>query len=208
MAQSAELQRLITNVLVGCPGSDKKGVQAVFFDTLRDFCFWTNVWQNDVDVAMVPNVRSYTLNVAQGSTIVRALRLYNSTDAAKRPAAGFTMPSPPAIMLDLAPNTSATMVCTVALQPLDPVNEDGDPVGWPAWIAQKYFDVLQSGVMGRLMSQVAKPFTSTTMALFHMRKYQSGRANAAREVYATNLSGVQVWRYPGNFAPGGRQSGV
>lgn len=209
MAQTAEIQRLLTDTMIACSGCPLAEAQSAFFGALRDFCYETNAWQQDFTVPIVASVRSYTLApVPTGATVIRALNLYDSADVDKKPVANFKMTTPPTIELQLTPNAAHTWVATVALQPLDPVNGDGDPQGWPVYLLQKYIDTLTHGAIGRLMTQASKPWTNDKLGLFRLRSYVQGRTKARTEVFKANTSNTQAWNYPQSFAPGGRQTGV
>jgi hypothetical protein len=72
-------------------------------------------------------------------------------------------------------------------------------------VLAKYRSVILDGLLGRMFSQPAKPWTNTQLSVFHMRKFKIGIAGARVEWTRNNNYRQQAWRFP-SFA-GGTQRG-
>jgi hypothetical protein len=97
------------------------------------------------------------------------------------------------------PNVPEVWVSEVALTINDPIDGDGLPF-MPAWIADKYFDVLLDGLLSRVMVHPAKPYTNEKGAAFHGRRFMSGIGTARTDVRHGGIYGSQRWRFPQSFA--------
>jgi hypothetical protein len=208
MATSAIL-RFYADADAHVPGSIQSGQQAELFATIRDFFQFTNVWQEDLSVTVSASSLVYTLTVSSRKAINRLMNLYASGDVDKRWVWPATMQTPGTLMLSQALSGAGTRawVATVSLYSVDPVDSDGNAV-FPSWILDKYFDVLFSGMISRMMSQPSKPWSNTQLAVFHGRKYLAGRARCRSEVERMNTFNAQAWQYPQAAVSSNRQRGV
>jgi hypothetical protein len=80
----------------------------------------------------------------------------------------------------------------------DPVTRDGIPV-FPAWILSKYGNDFLDGLMGRMMSQIAKPYSNTAMGTYHTKKFNNAMSQAKVEALHQNVYRGQSWRFPQSF---------
>lgn len=209
MAMNSSFARFYADGLMHAPAALQSAMQAELFACLRDFCQFTNVWQEDVSVNVSSASLIYTLTLTEGKATHRLLNLYDGTDIDKRWVWPATMPTPGVLRLSRAITGSATLAwtATLGIYPLDPIDSDGNPV-FPSWILDKYFDALFSGMLARMMAQPGKPWSNTRVASFHYRKYMGGRGLCAAEVQRANTQNAQAWSYPTGNAVYGRQKGV
>jgi len=214
MTANTDVQRLINNVMIRLPGAVLANLQLELFNTMDDFFKGSNVWNEDILITVPgqdPVGSVYLLAPQQPAQIDKLLWIYTkSTDpkGLRGSQVGGAMSVPGELTLNNQPSSALDIIVTVALTVQDPTDRDGY-VQFPAWVLQKYNDVIQDGVLGRMMSQPVKPYTNMQLSVYHMRKYGSGVSQARIDWTRNNTYRQQAWRFPG-FAGGsqrGRSSG-
>lgn len=201
---NADMNRLMDNARVKLPGALDNAIQLELFATLTEFFQDTNIWVEDVEFAVTPtndsyldnpDAYTYELQILEGGAINRLIGVVDSSGFAQRA----TMPTPGYVLLAYSPNKSDTYTARVAKTITDPVTRDGYPV-FPEWVLNKYGSDILDGVLGRMMGQIAKPYTSPQVALFHLRKFQQSVNKARAEAMHGNVYRGQNWRFPQTFA--------
>ncbi len=198
----ARLSRLIDDLQLRLPGVVPTGLQPELTNTLRDFFIETNVWKEDINIGVRPNVIIYDITPDTPSIPVRLMSLLN---AQNRPVLRATMPDRVSLLLAYAPSTAETWSAKISLTVTGDKDKEGYPV-FPKWVLDIYYEVILDGVLARMMSQTAKPYTNPQMASYHQKKYMSGKVQARHQSNQENIYGGQRWRYP-SFAPGGSRYG-
>lgn len=194
MAVSTALTRLMNDVRMRAPGVLDGVLQQEFFMVLDEFFRNTNVWQEDIAFSATTSDLSYTLLTATDGMVVRLLELENSDEI---PVSG-TMRVPPILVLNALPTQADTYTAKVSLSVIDPVDGDNYPQV-PSWLVDNYRMVFEDGLLGRLMSQPAKPYSNERMAIYHMRRFRDGMSRARVESSHQNLQDGQAWRFPKGF---------
>jgi hypothetical protein len=209
---NAQATRMMENVRGKILGVSLPTAQAELFSVERDFCDFTNVWQEDIDIPIVANTTTYqitpavTPNASNGA-IIRLLNLYNSTDQDKKLVAAATMRIPGVVVLRRPPSENALWVATVAKVPVDPNDLQDMPI-LDGWIISKYYDAFQNGLLGRLHLSVSKPYYNKEAGVFHWKLYNKARSEARVEVLHANDYGAQNWNFPQSFGVTRPQRGV
>ena len=146
--------------------------------------------------AFIDNPEAYTYDVipVQGTIT----RLMGIIDSQGRPQQGY-MPTLGQVILSFSPNTADTYTARVALTVADPVTRDGYPE-FPDWIMDKYGNDILEGVLFRMMSQIAKPYSSPQMAQYHGKLFKQAVSQAKVEASHQNVYRGQSWRFPQTFA--------
>jgi hypothetical protein len=204
--------RLMENVRSKVLGVSVQTAQAELFSVERDFCDFTNVWQEDIDIPIVADMTTYQIAPAttpapSNGQIIRLLNLYNSNDQDKKLVAPATMRIPGVVVLRRAPSENALWVATVAKVPVDPTDIQDMPI-LDDWIVAKYYDAFQNGLLGRLHLSVSKPYFNKDAGTFHWKLYNKARSEARVEVIHANDYGAQNWNYPQSFGVSRPQRGV
>lgn len=206
---TADMNRLVDNVRIRCPGVLDTAIYFELFSILNDFLQVTNLWTEDINFAVTggtdsyyvnPDLYTYTLDVFEGGTINRLLALSDSNGTPKNGS----MAIPGVIILQYPPAVTTTYVAKVAKTITDPTQRDGTPE-LPDWIINKYGNSILDGVLGRLMSQLAKPYSSPQMAVTHLKLYFQVSASAKTEALHKNIQNGQTWKFPGQFSTRGQQ---
>lgn len=191
---TTDMTRLMTDLRVRLPGALDNVIQQEMFATVDEFMKHTNAWQEGIPVAQQANEDTYELVPTGPSLINRLMGLLNSS---KLPVAA-TMSEPGTIVLRTMPSQTDTLTATVALTVVDPVDNEKYPQ-FPAWILGKYRDAFFDGILGRMMSQPAKPYANQQLAVYHTRRWRGAMATAKVEVQRNNLFRAQAWNYPQGF---------
>jgi len=192
------------------PSARDNIIQLELFAVMNEFFQQTSCWMEDIEVDVIPTTSSYiedpdaytySLIPLQGS-IVRLMYLRDSGGLQKQAS----MQTPGTIVLQNASNVADTYVATVAKTVSDPTSNDGYPQ-FPDWVLDKYNNELLDGLLGRMMSQLAKPYSSPQMAQYHLKSFKSGISRAYVETLHGNVYRAQNWRFPQTFARRRRYNG-
>ncbi len=209
MTVGLDVQRLMNNARIRLPGATDDAIQYALFAVMDDFFKGSNTWQEDIDVLVPggdPAGTVYQLVSSVGCTIDKLMWVFQkatSTTFTRGPAVSAAMATPGELTLTQQPSSSITYTATVALTVQDPTTRDGY-VQFPAWVLAKYRNVIHDGLVGSMMSQPSKPFSNTTLSVFHMRKFNSKVAAARVEMMRNNTYRQQAWRFPG-FSSGSQR---
>jgi len=192
----ADLTRLMNNARVRLPGATDDMLKVELFNVLDEFFQNSKAWKEDITVRGKANKYEYELVPSEPGVIES---LIGVADADERPVRA-AMPMLGTLNLQTAPSQDQDYVATVSLTVVDPVKTDGYPQ-FPAWLLQKYGAHILDGLLGRMMSQIAKPYSSQQMAVYHLKRFRNGMAQARAESKHQNLYAGQTWRFP-RIAPG------
>lgn len=210
MAADAEVTRLMNSAMARLPGATTGNIQQELFNVMDEFFKASNVWKEDIDVPVPggdPAGTAYVMAPAEPAIIDKLMWVYTketSGNTLRGSPWSAAMEIPGELTLGTQPNSTTTLVATVALTVQDPVNRDGYVV-FPMWVLQKYYGVILDGVLGKMMSQRNKPWTDTQMTVYHSRKFEGGKAAARVDATHNNTYRQQAWRFPGFV--GGSQRG-
>jgi hypothetical protein len=199
---SPDINRLMDNARVKLPGALDSMLQIELFSVMKEFFEGSNIWEEDIPFSVTPtslsrvtNPEAYTYDILPTEGMI--IRLLGITDGDGFPQHG-EMPIPGAVILTHSPNVAGTYTAKVSKSVTDPVTRQGYPI-FPAWVLERYFNEILSGLLGAMMGQIAKPYSSPQMAQYHLRKFSQGIARANNEHAHANIMGGQRWRYPQSF---------
>lgn len=200
---TADMTRLLDQTRIRVPGVIDSVIRLELFSTLGYFFRESNVWRDVVTFGVTPAAGdAYTNPAGFTYTATPALglahRLMGVTDAAGRPVPA-DMPSPGTIRLLRNPASAQDYKAYYSLTVVDPVTGDDLPA-FPDWVMAKYRDDIQDGLLGRLMSQPAKPYTSPSLAATHLRMFRNAVVKARIESRRDNTFATQRWQFPKGFA--------
>lgn len=200
---NADMNRLMDHARVRLPGALDAALQLELFAVMNEFFQSSNIWFEDIQFAVTPttanyldNPEAYTYQIVpdQGS-ITRLIGTVDSKGFAQKAY----MPTLGDVVLAYSPNTADTYTARVALTVTDPVTREGYPQ-FPDWVLNKYGNDILDGVIGRMMSQIAKPYSSPVMAQFHLKNFKQAVAQAKVEASHQNVYRGQTWRFPQTFS--------
>lgn len=198
---TADLTRLMNDIRVRVPGAVDPVIQQEIFLVVDELLRATDMWQEDIPVAVVANTTNYDLVPSDQGMILRLIQLVDPTLPQVPRAADMQVPG--TLVLRVTPTQSYSWTATVSKTVIDPVTRTGYPE-FPEWILQKHRPYLVDGALARLYGQPAKPYANQTLAVLHQRRWQAALTNARQDARRFNLFGGQRWSFPG-FALGTRQ---
>jgi hypothetical protein len=193
---AAPYNRILDSARARLPGALDGSMQLELFNVLKEFTQRTNLWLEDIAITTATGQRDYDLSPSSPSAVVnRLLWLEGATGVPVH--AHLTNLGGPFMTLRLAtaPSASEDWTAHVALAVGDPTDGSGLP-RVPDWIVTKYQLGLLDGLLARMMSQPAKPYSSP-MADLHMRNFNKAMTLARSEAAHGQVYSGQAWRYPG-----------
>lgn len=177
------------------PGVLEDTMKHELFAVLDEFFQNSEIWTEDIPVSVNTTNRDYDLESNENCAAVVRLQSVANSDDIQIAAA---MPTGGTLHLRDLPSAADTYTVTAVLTVGDPVRQDEVPDA-PDWVLIKYRVGLVDGLLSRLMSQPAKPYSSERYAIYHARRFRNAMAQARSDARHQNLSGGQRWAYPQNF---------
>ena len=198
MATNPYIDRIMDRVRIRVPGTLDGVTQIELFDAVNEFLANTNAWQDTIEVELKPGKFVYDLTPSGGSAETwRIMSVKNVDGTPYRLPAWMTIPGELQTSSDVTEKTK--IMVTVALAPGLMGKKQTYP-DIPDYIWNDYYDIILDGVISRLMSQPAKPYSNPQMALFHGKKFNSGCNVAKWQLENGRLYRGQNWRFPQTFA--------
>lgn len=194
LAEDPELERLYDNVQSTVPAVLLPVVKMVAWNTIEDF-YWRSTWRREwLDWSMPDKVVCIDFNPFDENWVVCwILEVCGLSHYVVRP---------PALLVDAQrpPVTGERKgQVLVALKPVS-LDTEFDPYLFSVW-----FETIFDGVLHRLYTQPAKPYSSPPLAQFHGQRYRSGVQRARIVAGKEYTNGPGRWGYP-YFAQGRRKS--
>ncbi|MGI9136759.1 MAG: hypothetical protein ACR2JS_06840 [Candidatus Nanopelagicales bacterium] len=207
---NADVNRLMDNARIKLPGALDNVLKLEFFALMNEFFQNTSCWLENIQFAVQPTTLTHLQDpdaftydiVPDGGAIVRLMFLQNSQGFQQQASMG----TPGELVLKYSPNVADTYTATVAKTVTDPTTREGYPE-FPDWVLNKYGNEILDGLLGRMMSQVAKPYSSPQLAGYHTKKFQAGVQRAYVETLHGNVYRAQNWSFPQTFARRRRYNG-
>jgi hypothetical protein len=189
--------RIYADVRKDLPSVAQATINQELFRVMDDFTQKTNIWQETLPVAILPNIVSYTLTPTNGK-VNRLIFVYDTAAAGAKywPRSGIAMRVPGILTLYYPPNTAANWAAIVAKRTYTPFDVD---TGYPIiddWIVEKYADTIGRGIIARLMLEPQKPYSNPMLAQVNQRAYISGCGEARANDGHANIFNGQNWAYP------------
>lgn len=189
------IDRVMDNLRTRLPGARDATLRLELFNTVVDFFEQTNVWTEELTVTVTAGDLEYEL-VPTGVCAIS--RLMEVKDENGYPI-NASMPEIGTLLLASDPGGTKTYTVKLALTVDDPTDRDGYPQ-MPEWLWDRYSDAFQEGVLGRMMSHIAKPYSSERMAIYHLRNFSGAITKARSEGVRGNRFRTQSWRFPQTFS--------
>jgi len=186
------LVRLMDMLRVRLVGARDEIIKMELFSVLDELFRTSHVWQEDIPFSVNTTTKTYDIESEENTAkVIRLIAVVNSSDI----PVFATMAVPEGLVLRFTPSASEVYTATVALTLTEPTTADGYP-RFPNWVVERYFDALQDGVQGRMMSQVGKPYSNERMSIYHLRRWRNAMAQAGVDAQHKNVHGAQAWRFP------------
>lgn len=199
---SLAMNRLIDQARIHAPGALDDTIKLELFSALQEFAQDSSVWKEEIAFSVTPttdtfyeNPSAYTYAISSSDGDI--VQLMGVRDSKGVPRAA-RMPTIGEVILSYSPSDADTYTATVSLTVKDPVDGEGYPT-FPDWLISKYQLELLDGVVGRLMTQPAKPYTNLQVGTKRLASFKSGKMQARVEALRQNIYGAQNWRFPSTF---------
>lgn len=203
---SQSISTWLQDILPHTPGCTRAVAKRVFMTTCREFFRITTAWREVLTgIGLTSGQDAYTITptdvTAQLSQVLsleykgRPLRKLVARPAGDAysgtPHSWFLGPAPNQVTLWPTPDATEADVLTarIALTILPTATE------LPDLAYVHHYDTLLDGVLGKLYSHPAKPYSNATLAQFHLRRFQNGIGVAAGQAKQGYVKG-QDWTYP------------
>jgi hypothetical protein len=105
------------------------------------------------------------------------------------------------------PNSSATHSLFAVKSVVLPTATDAVPIA-PEWVLSHYNNVIEDGILSRMMLQKNKPYSDQNTAAYHGRRFRNSIAEARAQALRRYTFGTQSWTYPGQFGISTQRGGV
>jgi len=196
--------RLYNDVKMVIPGLTDAVFKQMLYQVVNDFMDRTNIFTETVSISANPTTLVYPFTLAKFGMANRLMLLYDPSYPDPNPKwvqGGVQMNVPGVITLSYAPSTAVEWKAIIA-KTLDTVSSDGYPDLHPDdnWIIDKYGDGIQFGILGRLQSMPAKPYSNAKGAKDNWQIYVTERGKARTDMLKANVFGGQRWVFPQSFA--------
>lgn len=198
---SSIYDRIFADVRKDLPSVVDAVVKQEAYRVMDDFTAYTNVFQQECTINLVPNTLQYgiedQITVGQPN---RLLFAYDTANPVKQwPPIPIWMRVPGTITLARAPGNSGSWKVLIAKRTGLPLDAGGYPQ-IDEWIVQKYEDTIRMGILARLMIEPQKPYSNPLLAQVNQKGYIAGRSLVRVNDTLGNIYGAQAWRYPQTFA--------
>lgn len=192
---SLDVNRLMDSLRIRLPGAIDDTIRLELFAALNEFFQGSNIWREDIDIAVSAGVDRYDLFPTDRAKVVRLMGIVDDNELPTQAVFDLITTE---LVLAQKPSKAGTYTAQVSLTVDDPVNSEGYPA-FPAWVLALYQNEIIDGVLARMMSQPAKPYSNLQLASFHNKKFTGAIADARIEAQRRYVFGAQSWRFPQTF---------
>lgn len=185
----APWQLLFENLRTQLPGCKDSQIRQEVFNTIDEACRTVRLWTQFVPITLVPLQPTYTMVAPAGGEVLDVIDVEHPTMPL-----GDTVFDPVSKMLDLGRDPDAIDLPQPAFAHLQIVPlRTNDPTTYlPGNLWSQHHQLLLDGVLGRMMAQAAKPYSSPKLAEYHLRRFR----NALQQVRIATTGGGTSWHFP------------
>ena len=198
-----DFERFMNQARVKLTGSSDAGIKAELFDVLHEFFSDSDSWHETLTVPIVVGTTTYSLIPAHGGKIIRLLGVFDPNNI---PQPAF-MPEFGTLSLVYPSNTSQNYTVVVSKQVQLPTTRDDVPDA-PHWVLPVYERTILDGVLGKMMGQQNKSYSSDTLSTYHLKRFRDGIAMARTAASRQNTKGAQNWSYPRQYRSSSQRGGI
>lgn len=209
MSYSAAIDRMMASVRPRLPGALDVAIQNELFIVVDEFFKGSLAWKECIPINVQAGTQEYDLVPDTNGIVWELMACYQQLN----PAPGVSpwdqsgsapiaarMDVPGSLYLMNPVSQAGTIQAQIAMTVDAPTTSDGYPIA-PVWIANRYAQsVWLDGVLGKMMSQPAKPYANPQLSLTHLRRFQAGIMKAKVLAQHANTYRGQNWKFPQTFA--------
>ena len=197
MSYSPAIDRMMASVRPRLPGALDPAIQNELFIVVDEFLRGSLAWQECVDVQTQVGLSEYDVVPDESAIILQLMSVEDKTEGCVGVQAG--MPTPGVLKLQNPPTQTDLLKVKVSLTINAPTSSDGFPLV-PLWLCDRYAQTAWlDGVLGKMMSQPAKPYSNQVQALYHLRRFRGWVSKAKVAAQHANVYRGQNWQYPQQF---------
>lgn len=189
------LERIYETADMRLPGAIRAAIRTELFMVLDEFFRRSMAWVEPVEFSVRPDKRRYDLTPSMG-TIVYLHSVSSHED--REFFHNAVISAPDEVELRNYPTRSERLVASVSLTLTDPTTREGDPFV-PLPVLERYRNTIIDGLLARMMTQPAKPYTNLAVGTMHNTRFVSGCSRARNETVNQGVPTKQAWRFPRNF---------
>lgn len=199
---SADFDILVNTVRARLPSALDGVVRLELQNVMKDFLAESNALVDSIPISVVTGQTDYTVYSING--VIN--RLMSLVDTYGNPVPSSLIPPSLTVQdftirLAIKPSAASSYTAYVALTPDPSVPVDQSI---PDWMIAKYREGFEDGVLARMMTQPAKPYSNMKLADYHGRKYRRAVMLARNEALHAYKFRGQGWGYPQNFVKSGK----
>lgn len=191
------------------PGADESTIDHELINTLREFYRTSGSWVVRLGpIQLLPTKNLYNLSLnAQGATVLyvlkveyddRPLRMFDVRPSRVnrmnpgKPVGIVGTPTPGTIEIMPVPNGDDLL----PIYPTCALTSDDLNCNVPSYVRTHFYETILSGVLGRMMAHIKKPYSSPAHAQVHRQVFRSGMSEA-RDMARRNFTAAEKsWRFP------------
>lgn len=202
MIAKQDFDQLMNQLRVKLIGASDAGIKAQLYDVCTEFFKDSLSWYEVIAFTGQPDVLDYAIAPSEGQIIQLAAVVDNN--ALPYPASMFEIGT---VHIAHAPNETQAMYATVIKNVVLPSTRDAIPIA-PEWLLPQWHLEIQAGVLGNMMIQTDKSWTDKANALYNLKRFRDGIAQARARTLRANTQGTQAWQFPRSFSTRSQQGGV
>jgi len=201
-----DITRLIEQAQQHLTGASINGIKLELYDTIDEFVTDSGCWGEWIVVNILAGQQDYRITPAHGGMIQRLVHMHDSNYLGL-PALLPELRPPGAILHIIWPQNNPLAAKAYVLKKVVlPTTKDDLPEA-PEWLLPTYHRQIFDGLVGRMMAQPGKTYTSA-QNIYHLKRFRDGIAVAKAAAMRSNLFGGQAWRFPRTYAGSSQRGGV
>jgi hypothetical protein len=192
--QDTALERLMNDLRVKLPSARDDVIKQEIYSAADEFFKTSGVWREEITFPVTTTSLIYDIESEETYAKIHRLVRVTTDDDTPLPINAI-MKVPHEVTLRYYPAVADTYIATVQLTIGEPVDSEGFP-HIPTWAYDQYRESLLDGTLGRMMSQLSKPWSNDRMSTYHLRRFRNAMAQARVDGQRTFLQGAQAWSFP------------
>lgn len=200
-----DFEKFMNQARIKLTGSSDSGIKTELFDVLKEFLEDSSAWTEIIHFQAVAATHNYLLVPHDAGQIIRLVGVY---DHKRIPVPAF-MEHFGSVHILHAPNSTPPdrWIARVVMNVAVPTTRDDIPI-IPKFLLPVYSITILDGLLGKMMAQKNKSYSSDTGSTYHLRRFRTGIQIAKTAATHQNTVGAQAWAFPRGWASRGQRGGV
>lgn len=211
MLQQMDVDNLMNQLRVELLGSSDILLQSMMYQVMTEFFNDSSFWTEGIQINAQPQVHAYQITPTEGQIIRLASVVHLGFDNLGHVNGHYfvpaLMPEIGVVHAEHAPANAETWMAHVVKNVSLPTLKGGVPIA-PEFTLKQWFLAIKEGILGNMMNQADKSWSSPKQALYHLSKFRR-YINEARSIkLRANTVGASAWRFPQGYRVNSQQGGV